>query len=346
MRELAMALLDENPAQMVAFAHQDQIAKVLMQLHEYRRAIPFCERAIMKELEGSDPSAVAGALERSAQCYGLMGLKDHSAIPSRAALKILRNYPGDPRLPGTLIALGNALRKTSPAEAETLYREAAELHEAKAHLDSATVAWNNLGVLCGEQGRLKESLEYYEKTLHIREQNPANARLPAWVGCSEQYGQLHRRTGNFAEAHKLLDRSIKLLEMDKQESAASLASAYGTRGLILKDEKRDAEAVEMFQRSYAEQKNTPSPNFESVVEHLEEEIAALQRLGRVEEVSQAQDRLASVNAERNRIRYKDQDLNSLVSTAQGAVLIEIGSGSRPGNRYNKQDLNKLAYDLY
>jgi tetratricopeptide (TPR) repeat protein len=344
LQESAMAFLENNSTRMDDFAHQNSVAKVLMQLHEYRRAIPFCERAISKELEGNDPTAVAGTLGRAAQCYGLMGLKDHSAIPARAALKVLRKYPGDPRLPGALIALGNALRKTSPAEAESLYREAAELHEAKAHLESATVAWNNLGVLCGEQGRHAESLEYYEKALHIREQVPSTP-LASIGKLLNNMSNCYRRMGNFADAHKLLDRAIKLLEMDKLEGAASLASAYGTRGLILKDEGRDAEAVEMFQRSYAERKNTPSPDFDSIVENLEDKIAALKRLGRLEEAALAENRLTSVNAERNEIRHQDRDLSSLISQAKGAVFIEIGYGSRPGNRYSKQDLNKLVYAL-
>jgi tetratricopeptide (TPR) repeat protein len=151
--------------------------------------------------------------------------------------------------------------------------------------------------------------------------------------------------GDFAEAHRLLDRAIKLLELNGQEGASTLASAYGTRGLIFKDEGRDAEAVEMFQRSYAERKNTPSPSFESIVENLEEEIAALKRLGRVEEVILAGDRLASVNAARNEVAQVDRDLSSLVSRAKGSVLVEIGYGSRPGTRYGKEDSASLTINL-
>jgi tetratricopeptide (TPR) repeat protein len=165
LRESAMTMLDESQDRMERVTFQDQMARVLIQLREYRRAIPFCERAILRELESDDPTAVAGMLARAAQCYGLMGLMDHSAIPARAALKILRDYPGDPRLPDVLITLGNALKRTSPAEAESLYREAAELHEGKAHLESATTAWNNLGALCAEQGRYAEALAYYKKAL-------------------------------------------------------------------------------------------------------------------------------------------------------------------------------------
>jgi tetratricopeptide (TPR) repeat protein len=178
LRETAMAMLDENQERMEQVGFQDAMARVLIQLREYRRAIPFCERAIQRESESndpinSDPAAIAGMLARTAQCYGLMGLMDHSAIPARAALKTLREFPGDPRLPDVLITLGNALRKTAPEEAEGLYREAAELHESKAHQESATIAWNNLGLLCADQGRHAEALGYFEKALQVREKIPS-----------------------------------------------------------------------------------------------------------------------------------------------------------------------------
>ncbi|MGA3373850.1 MAG: hypothetical protein ABSC48_19070 [Terracidiphilus sp.] len=44
LQDSAMTLLDENSSRMEAVAFQSFMAKVLMQLHEYRRAIPFCAR--------------------------------------------------------------------------------------------------------------------------------------------------------------------------------------------------------------------------------------------------------------------------------------------------------------
>jgi tetratricopeptide (TPR) repeat protein len=344
LQELAAALLDENANRMEAVKFQDLMANVLIKLHEYRRAIPFCERGLQRELESNDPVAIAGKLARLGQCYGSHGLKDHSAVPLRAALKIFRDYPGDPRLPGVLIALGNALRKSSPAEAESLYKEAVELHLARTHLESATVAWVNLGVLCGEQGRNAESLEHYEKALHIREQFPATP-LASMGRLLNNIANSHRRMGNFEKAHKLLDRAIELLMLDKQDGPSVLPSAYGTRGLIFRDAGNDAEAVEWLQRSYAERKNTPSPNFEPMVEDLEAEIAALKRLGRTEEAVLAEERLASVSAAIHEIPGFDRDLSSLVSQARGSVQIELCFGSRPGNRYNSQDSTQLIFKL-
>lgn len=344
LRESAMGMLDQNQARMQQIDFQDLMARVLIQLREYRRAIPFCERAIERELDSNDPTAVAGMMARAAQCYGLMGLMDHSAIPARAALRILRDYPGDPRLPDVLVTLGNALRKTSPAEAEALYREAAELHESKAHTESATMAWNNLGALCAEQGRHAEALAYYEKALQVREKIPSTplARIGSLLN---NIANCHRRMGNYVKAHELLDRAIQLLKLESQAGVSGLASAYGVRGLVLRDEGRDAEAVEFFQRAYAERKSTPSPNLESIREILEEEIAALKRLGRVNEAALAAGRLAEVTAVKNEIPSVDRDLSSHVSQAKGSVLVEVSFGSRPGTRFGSKDSARLAVEL-
>jgi tetratricopeptide (TPR) repeat protein len=344
LRESAVAMLDENQARMEHASFQDQMARVLIQLREYRRAIPFCERAIQREMEGNDATALAGMLARTAQCYGLMGLMDHSAIPARAALKILRDYPGDPRLPDVLVTLGNALRKTNAAEAESLYREAAELHEAKSHHESATMAWNNLGAVCAEQGRFGEALEYYEKALKVREKIPSTplARIGSLLN---NIANCHRRMGNYAKAHELLDRAIQLLKLESQSGVSGLAGAYGSRGLALRDEGRDAEAVEFFERSYAERRSTPSPNLELMKEILEEEIGALERLGRTRDAAAAQERLARVNAQKNAIPSVEVDLSSHISQAKGSVLVEIPHGSRPGSRFGAKDAAKLAVTL-
>jgi tetratricopeptide (TPR) repeat protein len=344
LHESAMAMLDENSTRMETVIFQDFMAKVLIKLREYRRAIPFCERAIERKSESDNPTAVAQLLARIGLCYSKMGLKDHSAVVARAALKIFRDHPEHPLLPGVLVTLGNALRKSRPEEAESLYREAADFHIAKAQLESATTAWVNLGILCSEQGRHSESRAYYERALRVREQFPATPAASIGLLLNNIANCL-RRTGDFEEAHMRLDQSIEVLKLDKLDGVHSLAFAYGTRGQILMNQGRDKEALEWFRRSYAERMNAPSPNFESMVEILEDEIASLKRLAWLEEVALAEDRLASVNFARNKIPLVDRDLSSLISQAKGSVLVEISYGNRPGNRYGRQDLARLVADL-
>jgi tetratricopeptide (TPR) repeat protein len=102
--------------------------------------------------------------------------------------------------------------------------------------------------------------------------------------------------GNFDEAHKLVDRAVEFLS---QNADPGPAAAYGTRGLIFLDSGNDAEAVEWLQESYAERKKASSPNFETIVENLEKEIAALKRLGRMEGAALAEDRLTLARAAMN-----------------------------------------------
>lgn len=314
---------------------------VMMQLGEYRAAIPFCEQAIQTELEWKEPIARAEMLWRAGECYSRNGLKDHAAIPLRVAVKIFRDHTGDPRLPAALVTLGNALRKTAPAEAELCYREAADVHVARAQLQSATPAWVNLGVLCSEQGRHAESLEHYQRVLRVREQSPGTP--PDRIGTVlNNMANCYRRMGKFTEAFASVDRAIELL---RSSAATALASAYGTRGLIFRDAGRDAEAVEWLRKAYAEHQKLPSSNFDTLIEDLENEVAALKRLGRQEEVASAEERLEQVRAAMKAIPQANQDLERLNVSEREAVLVELTFGSRPDGPCPTRESGNLARRL-
>ena len=264
---------------------------------QYRQAIPFFEEAIQLLSEKNKPVAMSDMLWRVGQCYNRIGLREHAAVRLRAALRILREYPGDDHLPAVLLELGNALRKGDTAEAELCYKEAAEIHVARKQPELAAAAWVNLGIMYSEQERFEESLAHYEKARDVRERSPSIK--PSRIGVLlNNMANCHRRMGNFDEAHKLVDRAIEFLS---QNGDPGPAAAYGTRGLIYLDSGNDAEAVEWLQESYAERKKSSSPNFETIAENLEKEIAALKRLGRMEEVALAEDRLALARAAMNEI---------------------------------------------
>jgi tetratricopeptide (TPR) repeat protein len=269
----------------------------LMMRKQFREAIPHFEQAIQLLSERKKPIAMADMLWRSGQCYNQIGLADHAALRLQAALKILRDYPGHAHLPSVLLEIGNALRKSDPAEAERAYKEAAEIHVARKQLELAAAAWVNLGIMYSEQERFEESLAHYEKARDVRERAPSIK--PARIGVLlNNMANCHRRMGNFEEAHNLADRAVEFLS---QNGDPGPAAAYGTRGLIYLDSGNDEEAVEWLQESYAERKKASSPNFETIVENLEKEIAALKRLGRMEEAALAEDRLALARAAMNEI---------------------------------------------
>ena len=294
-----------------------------MEFGEYRRAIPFWEQAIQLD-DVKEPIDLAHMLARVGECYNRSGLKDHAAIPLRAAVKIFRKYPEDPRLYAALITLGNALRKSTPAEAEACYREVADWHVARGQLLSATPAWGNIGILCSEQARYAEALEYLEKVQKIREQS-SRIPIPAIAITVNNIANCYRRMGKFEEAFTAVSRAIDLLQ---DKGGSELASAYGTRGLIFLDQGKDTEAVEWLRRSYEHHQTLPSPNLDTIADDLNREIAALRRLGRADELKDAEARLASVHTAMKAVPQINRDLSALDGPVQCAVFVELNVGFR------------------
>ena len=343
-RQDAMALVDRISKSDLGgrkgFA--DLMSRLLMDLQEYRRAIPFCERAVEQAVEANDPLAVAKMLSRQAHGYSYCGLKDQAAIPFRAALKIVRNYPQEPILTEILIGLGNALRKSSPREAEQLYKEAADLYLAKAHVESATVPWVNLGILCGEEGRHAESLEYYNKALAIREKSSTTSPTQLAL-LLNNIANCHRRSGNFEEALRLIDRSIEML---RQENTPKIAAAYGSKGQILHDAGRDAEAIEWLRKAYAEREKQPSPDYDAMLENLGFEVESLKRLGRDGDAAKAEARMARVRQAMRAVPGATVDVSTLTAEPAGAVLVELAFALRPGERYSLRDVETVLEQAY
>lgn len=340
-----------------AMAHVDRIVKtdvqrkklvnelisaLLMDLREYRRAIPFCEKAAQQRVDANDPIGVTEMLSREGHCYSFCGLRDQAAILLRAALKILRNYPQEPRLTEVLIGLGNALRKSSPSEAEALYKEVADIHVAKAHLESASTAWVNLGALCGEEGRNSEALNYYQKALEVREKSPGTSPIKIAL-LLNNIANCRRRSRDFAEALELIDRAIEMLAKAK---SPKIAAAYGTKGQILQDTGNDAEAVQWLLRSYSERIKQPSPEYDSIIENLGYEITSLKNLGKTEEVAETEGRLAMAKERMKGFPTANIDVGTLTANPIGTVLIELAFGSRGGGKYGTRDAEAVLEQIF
>lgn len=339
-REQAIAQLEQNPPSLPNAFFHFLMANVLMEFGEYRRAIPSWEQAIQLN-DVKDPMDMAHMLSRVGECYNRSGLKDHAAIPLRAAIKIFRKHPEDPRLSAALITLGNALRKSYPAEAESCYREVADWHVGRGQFLSATPAWGNIGILCSEQGRYAEALEHLEKVRKIREQSPG-IPIPAIAITLNNIANCYRRMGKFAEAFTAVDRAIDLLQ---DKGGSELASAYGTRGLIFLDQGQDSEAVEWLKRAYEHHQTLPSPNLDTIAADLSREIAALQRLGRADELKDAEARLGSVQTAMKAVPMVSRDLTALDAPTQCAVFVELNVGIRGRSRDGKREDVQLGKRL-
>jgi tetratricopeptide (TPR) repeat protein len=154
---------------------------------------------------------------------------------------------------------------------------------------------------------------------------------------------VHRRTGDFAEALRVIDRAIEMLETQK---SPKVASAYGSKGQILHDACNDAEAVEWLRKSYTERQKQPSPDYALVLENLGYEITSLQRLGRIEEVAGAEVRISSVMNSMSAFPVPQVNVSSLAAEPIGAVFIELAYGGNPKARYSVRDAKAVAEYAY
>ena len=339
-REQALAMLDANTHPLESSKIGRLIAQALNKSNEFRRALPFWEKTLDLAGDELDPISTAVLLHSIGLCYQQIDMRDFAAAQFRAALKVFRANPGDPRLMSVLINLGNALRKSSPADAENCYKEAADLYVSQLQLQSATPAWINLGILCSEQGRHEESLEYYNKALRVREQTRGTppTRIASVLN---NLANCYRRMGRFSDAHKAVDRAIKLFPEDDP----TLASAFGTRGSIYFDSGEDAKAVEWFRKATVEHGKHPGRNVSGKIENLENEIAALKRMGKLKDAENAEKSLAQIRSASSDVAVVERDLSSPTTSGEGAVLIELPFGSSTAQREGRSSVSSLALRL-
>jgi tetratricopeptide (TPR) repeat protein len=340
-REEAISLLEQIGAPGSRLNIQDRLADVLVDFGEYKRAIQSCEQAI--NLSKDSGAKLANRLWRAGRTYLRAGFKQHAEEPLRKAVEFFRGCNGDPRTPVVLIDLGNALRLSDPVEAERSYREAAEIWEGKGAEAQATVAWVNLGILCGEQERLEESLRWYEQARSVR-QNDATTPRARLGSLANNIANLYRRMKKFDDAVREVEAAIALLEGN-----SALAEAYGTYGLILRDQGLDEASLNWFRRSRAEHAHQPSPNIGALGEVLTNEAAALRRLGLHQKATGLDQQLAELHRDRPSLyEHKVTPVAMAVKqgdNAEGEVLIELDGIHLPESVYRDCDIATLENRL-
>jgi tetratricopeptide (TPR) repeat protein len=340
LRSITLTTLDALKIPPLHAGFLQLIADALFDLGEHRRAIPYYELCAQIVSDNGNAINTAALLARAGQCYCRSGLHEQGAIPLRAAIRIFREQPGDPRMPDALLNLGNALRKRFPAQAEEAYKEAAVWYESRLQLEAAAPAWVNLGILCSENDRPQEALEWYSKALEVRQRSPRTP--PARIaGVLNNIANCYRRIGKLTEAHTEADRAIEILEASAPEDQAAaqlLASAYHTRGLIFAAEARDTDALAWFLKADAARQKLPSPSLEDTAVDLTELVAVLDRLGRTQEADAARERLATIRAAQQTGPTPEVDISGLSGENPGAVLIEI---DQPTSR-SQEAANQIA----
>jgi tetratricopeptide (TPR) repeat protein len=338
LREQAIAAIDEECRNVPLATFHYFMGLEFHRLQDYRNALTFWELALQHAKPETDPMLVAEMLQKMGECYSRMGLGEYASIPLRSALKILDKFPEHPWRSATLLTLGNAIRKTQPAEAEACFREAAEMHAANLQHQSAAPAWVNLGILCAEQGRYDESLEFYAKVLRVRENNAATP--PDRIALlHNNIAGCYRRMKKFDEALASVDRSIVLFPA----SDAQRAYAYSTKAMTLRDAGRDEEAVTWFRNAIAEREKQASPSFEASLDDLQGLIDALKRLGRDSEVAPVEKELERVRQLRDSVQAA-QGGGERDAFAGGSVLVEVPKQNN-AEPHAPEEIRNLVYGL-
>jgi len=330
MRSEAGALLDQCHESEASEMFASVLFEVLTELGEYKRALRFGNHALSLAIDHKKSISVADWLWKLGGCYSHLGLRDHAMIAYRGSARIFRNEPADPRLPVVLLALGNSVRKTAPSEAESLYKEAASLWESKGQLQSATPAWTNLAILCSDQQRFEEALNYYERVRQVRESSPGT---PV-VQIGRLYNNLascYRKMGRFEDAHRSIERALEILEVlgaKTMDETSALGFAVGTKGMILRDEGKHLESLDWFRRACAEFEKQPNPNVENVIEELEHAAAALRHLERIGEVQAVETKIQSLRRAAAEVKAVGYDSNAPTDLTEDTLLIEVPFGNR------------------
>ena len=141
-----------------------------------------------------------------------------------------------------------------------------------------------------------------------------------------------------------MEDAIALLDGDPV-----LAKAYGTYGLILRDQGLDKASLDWFRRSRAEHARRSSPNVNDLSEALANEAAALARLGRSQEASALEQQLGELRGDLPPVRKRQvAPVPKIIKHADksaGELLIELDGIHLPESVYRDCDIATLENRL-
>jgi hypothetical protein len=83
-----------------------------------------------------------------------------------------------------------------------------------------------------------------------------------------------------------------------------------------------------------------------IVENLGYEIASLKRLGRTEDLSEAEARLAEARDAMKAFPSMSIDVSTLTVKPAGSLLIELAFGPRSGSRYGTRDAEAVLEQIF
>ncbi|HEY2048881.1 MAG TPA: tetratricopeptide repeat protein [Caulobacteraceae bacterium] len=321
----------------------DLTSEALVAMEENALAIAWCNQAVA--LTKRNATAAAGRLWRAGRCYLRAGFRSEAPSLPRTAVEALRANKNARLLPLALVDLGNSALDLAPLEAEPAYREAAELLTRAGRDSQAATAWTNLGVLCSRADRLDEAIDWYEKVGALREADQRST--VAQLGIVHiNLASVWRKKRDFVRARAEAERALDIL---RKTTGAPLAHAHGTMGEIARDEGRDEESLDWFQRARKQFERQPSPSVEGLATKLENEATALEKLGHRRRAARLRARIETLKAVAPPVTPPLPEARPAVSErsdgTKGQVIITLDGRGLPDEIYRICDLATLESRL-
>jgi tetratricopeptide (TPR) repeat protein len=140
-------------------------------------------------------------------------------------------------------------------------------------------AYHNLGSLLSSQGRDKQALEYYDKSLELKTSLGLKAEAAFTLG---QVGNLHYQRGDIENARRAYEECLAL--SNECGETASAAASLHQLGLLDKASGNSKEAMEKFSRSL--ELNQEAGNRQGEASALSQMGVLYQGMGQLEEAQQ------------------------------------------------------------
>lgn len=166
--------------------------------------------------------------------------------------------------------------RTAPDSARYFALQQLKLAEARGAQKQISSAYNSIGVTYHIQGKLRDAIDYYEKSLQVDIARARNAPddSDAFVGIASSYtniATLHQQLGNLPEAIQNLKKSLHLLDSLESQGLdvnLKIADLQNNIGMANFSQGNNIESMKWFQKAMARYDKEKSPSVANTLSNL------------------------------------------------------------------------------
>ena len=235
------------------------LASIYVSRQEDDRAEPLLARAHALAEESGSLTAKAHAYSSSGDLHILSGRREEALADFERARDLFEEVGAATRLARTLLRIGRIIRKTDPAEAERLYREAIRILKPLEDRGTLCEVQRSLAEVLLDQDRLDEAEMYALRA--VETVGPQDIHSQSTT--KKSLALIRAAQGRDEEAEALFRDAVETLE--RSEYVRFLSEPLKAIIQFFEDRERDGEA-EVFADRLAEVREGAVPDEESVAE--------------------------------------------------------------------------------